>query len=808
MFNHQHQQPLQLLLQLQQPQLLSMQVQPSINMNTKNNNTASSASKEKYRIRVHRACDRCRTQKIKCSGTFPCNTCLKYKKDCTYEKSHYPHKRSGSTDDELLPTGGDIVRPVSAMANINHINGSETSISLQHNETLKRSHNGDDDETKKYLEKRVKYLENIILENNQTYYRREPLQSMIGPANEMMAGSSQLLLPDLIFPLSKWRYSRRHQNLLVFELSQTLYKSISKYENRRKVKVPRFQYFGWNMSGGHYIPSEELPSEYPAFHNYPHYGELDSRMSLVDYFFRNINPLFAILHEEVFRQQINVYHELVESSSSANGPPTGNSTSSMSGANVKNKTSLFSALLFMTYALSIRFMVAADPYPNVELFKLEEECFKYSYAVIRILSFQWESFELIQGWLLIALYLRVSHRQTTVSSAINEAVSMTRLMGIGSKVPKLQTATEYERLKAKRIFWSCYTMERVFALQTGRYGALNEIDIFAEPLTSYNFEEVGDTWLTKPAFALLHIARIINFIYSSTNDVFDSNLVSAMNNELTLLSDWLDQNGFNDDTIYDDENEQDLYKLLKVQVKLHFYDLILSLHGKAMFDILRDNQTEGIQDHQGLLIPKLLETSAAATKLLFATNKRKMLYIPWYYNLLLLFNIGVNSLTMVFSGGNKYINSSRDLLEDTIKLLTIIKDAKYPNGEPRFKMAKECLWCVKMTNHMVSLQLSEQLNMLKLIGIDHGSNVVNDEQFTTLGVKDKDEQDDENEGELLNKRLIKKAKVKSEGLTNLETMSVESGSSAVLGSPKSVYENDMLFSNLQWFDQWLNYESI
>ena len=64
------------------------------------------------------------------------------------------------------------------------------------------------------------------------------------------------------------------------------------------------------------------------------------------------------------------------------------------------------------------------------MLQLEEKLFKYGYKVISILSFEWESFELIQGWLLITLYLRVTHRQTSCSHALGQAMDMVKSMGL------------------------------------------------------------------------------------------------------------------------------------------------------------------------------------------------------------------------------------------------------------------------------------------------------------------------------------------------------------------------------------------
>ena len=58
------------------------------------------------------------------------------------------------------------------------------------------------------------------------------------------------------------------------------------------------------MSGVKYVSSEELPP-------LPDLGaKLDSKF-LTQYYFEEINPLFAILHETVFKEQIVAYEKVL-----------------------------------------------------------------------------------------------------------------------------------------------------------------------------------------------------------------------------------------------------------------------------------------------------------------------------------------------------------------------------------------------------------------------------------------------------------------------------------------------------------------
>ena len=46
-------------------------------------------------MRVVKACDRCRSHKIKCSGECPCATCLKQAKECTFSNKVFQKEQKG-----------------------------------------------------------------------------------------------------------------------------------------------------------------------------------------------------------------------------------------------------------------------------------------------------------------------------------------------------------------------------------------------------------------------------------------------------------------------------------------------------------------------------------------------------------------------------------------------------------------------------------------------------------------------------------------------------------------------------------------
>ncbi|KAK6461557.1 hypothetical protein DFJ63DRAFT_288359 [Scheffersomyces coipomensis] len=736
---------------------------------------------QRTRMRVSKACDRCRTQKIKCSASFPCEPCKRNKKECTYSA--------------IYNTPGNLSQfPLSKRQRV-----------LVEPFGLPVVSRTNDGEYISHLENRVHYLESLLSTSTSSTFKPPVTKEPENPELEKI----------LINPSSKWRFSRRHQNLLISELCKSMYENLSE-ESKKEVTLPRTQYFGWNMSGCSYISSEELP-KLPEFVIFPE--------EYVDYYFKEINPLFAIIHETVFREQLLAYDKLLREQFSLNKNVNDRDSKT-------NQTRLFSAILYLTCALSIRFMEMQKPKgPSMDKLKLEEKLFKYGYQVVSILSFEWESFELVQSWLLIALYLRVSHRQTSSFHALGQAITMTKAMGIGQDNPKLHVSTPYERLKAKRIFWCVYTFDRLFGLQTGRYCGLRDEDL-ARKYPTFDFQEetIRDDWITLPAFALIHIARISNFVHTSVDDSPELVKYQQINKELVQLHDWFNNNGFRNLTLFSKIAEPDITgqlqqkhggnvtisSLVKVQVKLHYYDLVMCFHGKILFNYIGRRITS-----HGLKIEMVLDACHGILEVLDKTNKAGLLYTPWYLVLLLLFNTGVNAVTLINSG--IFVDQARGILKGTIRLLTILKKSPVRNEQgkiiikERFKMVKECLWALKTANRILSLRLQEDIKALDSIGTDHGSSDVNKASFIQLGLnnepregsstqleKPKDEFND-----LLEKQLHRADDFMESSSSNMDNITpggtVMDNNGPIDPNSASADDVDNLFSNLRWFDQWMDF---
>lgn len=737
---------------------------------------------QKGRMRVSKACDRCRTQKIKCTGTYPCTTCVKHKKDCTF--SHPQTLAGRPAEDVAADNSSDTYRVAEPT-----YHGDNRFVQLTSGLPIVRP---EQTEYVSHLENRVQYLESLLLNDNRTNFRQQQYDD----------AEDDEVVKILTSLSSKWRYLRRHQNGLIIELCNAMYDTLSD-ESKSQVIVPRTQLFGWNMSGCNYLLSEALPS-------LPDIKLPQDNSFYIDYFFREINPLFAVLHETVFREQVEAYNKIFDDDA------VHTKQSALERDAKRHQTKLFLAMLCLIYLLSIRFTEFQKPGgPSVEALHIEEKLFKYSHKVISILAFEWESIEIIQSLLLISLYLRITHRQTSSYMAMGHAITMTRSMGLAVDCKPMANMTDYERLKAKRVFWCVFSFDRLFGLQSGRYRGLNDEGIRrAYPSMDFDKEVEKDDWLTLPAFAMVHIARLANFVHTSTRDNYESVKFQQINLELLKLNLWMNENGFdNDADIFSDSGtpgQDAISSLVKVQVKLHFYDLIISIHGRVLFNFVGRRIA-----NDALKLEMVVEASQSIIKLFNKVQAAGLLYSPWYIHMLLMMNVGVNALTMIHGGVR--ITESRHLIENSMRLLTELKNSPVRNEKgkiihtERFNMVKECLWALKMCNHILALRLEECQKDLTRIGIDHGPSDVNKQVFNNFGYNKNDsdknkrrkklEENDDKFNQVFEQHRNRGEKSRSTATTPTTKNSTTPSSAGSSGKGQT---NDLL-GNLQWFDQWLDF---
>lgn len=718
---------------------------------------ADNGRDHRNRMRVSKACGRCRAQKIKCSGTYPCTSCVKQHKDCVYNTT------AATSSRDTIPTPSIINVPEKELP---YLSKSDDKVYIKH------------------LENRIQYLESRLSESGETLY-----ESARDGENELEDTAR------FLSPLTKWRYSNRLQISLTEELSKRIYDTLTP-ENQAQVQLPRAQYFGWNLSGTHYLKNEQLP-ELPNV-------ELPEPIDFyIDYFFRELNQLFAIIHEPVFRQQYSSYKEMTEKSQKT------------------SQAKLFEAMLYMIVSLSIRF-TEFQKKKDLLLRVLEEEerLFWYCHRIVEILSFQWESFELIQCWLLITLYLRVTHRQTSYFFALGSAVTMARSMGIYKNISKIrQPGTAYEQIKANRVFCALYTIERLFGLQLGRYGFIDQRDIEIE-LPDRDFDVSADSWITFPALAMLQIAKLANFVHTSRKEKLDLLKYQQINKDLVQLNTWLNERGFHTNELFNNPNEK-ISSLVRAQVKLHYYDLILCVHGKVLFNFIGSRIAT-----PGLKIEMVLDASQGIIEVLSKVEKANYLYTPWYMSLLLLFHTGMNLLVLINAG--LYLPKVRKLYLQTIELINVLKKAnvRLPDNriliKKRFKMAEECIWALKNAGKAISLRFQQDIQQLMTIGLEPGSSEVNRATFNQYGFAS-ETPDEFNVLMRTGKRVkLEKSQETQDDdrmqppleplVSNMIPSQLPTSEPPVLGElsneinpndPSYIQPDEGIYHNLLWFDKWI-----
>lgn len=590
---------------------------------TESDGSGTNKNRPRPRLRAARACKRCRTLKIKCSGQLPCDSCVKHGAHCIF------------TDES---TGGEIRQS-----------------------DLNNSTNSNSGWPRDFIANQTDYLRQIEVANTDYIIRQ----------------SSSPMGPDL----------HRHQNVLATEFFERVLDTLPP-DKRALFSIPPPRYFGWNMLSPQSIITDTLPL--------PPGLELD-QMKYVDYFFREVNSLYGIIHEPIFRDQLAAFNGLAV----FNPDETPERFS---------RGTVFRATLYLIYAISIRLLDYGQGVPSSSTTSNERAAFRYGYSTINHISFEVESFELIQAWLLVTIYLRISHHQGSVYMALSRATTMTKLMGLRYEEPILENSSLYEKQRARRIFWSVFTIERVLGLHKGNYGAVN-MKYIQRTFPSLNYVSEDDSWLPFPAFALLHVAKIANLVYTMD----DAHKYERIDHELDTFSVWLDHNGFANSQLFN--NPAKFSGLAAAQVKLHYYDLIICVHGRVLFNFLGHQVA-----NEGPSIERVLEACSGIIEVLKQVQAANLLTVPWYNTLLLLFNVGITSLTLLNAG--IYIQQSKLMLQSSIDLLTDLQQAasaRVPAQESHMDKVRECLWVLRLANKALILRFEQNRSELFDIGIDHES---------------------------------------------------------------------------------------
>jgi hypothetical protein len=680
------------------------------------------------RLRVKKACDRCKRQKSKCNGEVPCLTCSRHNRKCVYSQASSNPSGNGADNSgfnrDSFPARDESPAPA-------------------------------DDDYTRYLENRVRELETIAAQRSfNTDDIEETFQKNM-----------------YTFSKDKYRVMRRYQNILPHELAKSVLNALDEVESKDLI-VPRIQFYGWNMSGGHYLSQRTLP---PMVHLIDLKEDLELGNWLVHFFMIKINPLFSILHEKVFLDQYGSYILNVQS------------------ADTSQTTRLFSAVLYLTFAISMRYAEHDPETPDYikEKFlpNLEERMFDSAYEVVNKLSFEWQSCELIQSWILITLFLRTTYRQNASYMSLGNAIRMVKGMSLNLNIIPETLDKPYEWTKARRAFWLVYTWDRHQGFQSGKgYDILDKTIITPFPSLS---EDIDDGWLSAPALAMINLARISGEIQNFVNGHFrkDTDFIEKIS---TQLNDW---------ELWFRDNSKGYDELVVDQVYLTYHDIVLNFNNKVLFKLV---ERKYYPDDSHKQMETLIDHSAKVLQIFQRIESKGLLFIPWWLNLALLFNISLIDVTLINAGLHHTVCSSN--LKEALRLLNLL--------EQKAHMAAECVWVLKMLNHMCVTRMSKSIKTLTDIGIDHGSGNVNKIKFLQFGKVD--------EAHAKNpKAKNKKRKLAQNKSTNSQPDSAAQESLFPLSNAQNpadqqFFQNDSnpdvfnlenvdsLLGNLKWFDQWVD----
>lgn len=657
------------------------------------------------RMRASKACDRCRAQKIKCLGQPPCRTCVRVGATCEFNP---PSKAAA----HLLPD--------SDLALLQYVRD---------------------------LELRLRYMEGL-------------LSGRTGLENGTAAASPSVLAPVPPPPLwfrylkKKWRLHRRPQHLVPHAMAERLRLQLPP-EVQSQVSVPRIQLYGWNMLGRHYLNSKLTRPRLDLVEG--------SQSQLVEYFLTMVNPLFALVHARVVREQ---YVQYVKEAQLPERTET--------------QTLLFGTMVGLMCALSIRFMETLPEgsalLPGARALDpgVEEELFESCRDTVQQLLYEWVLMELIQLWMLCFIYLRTAARQNLAAMALGLAVSMCNIMSLdyGSN----NDARPYDCLKARRIFWCVYTSDRLYLLQNGKYPLMVDDLRIGQQFPVLDAGD-DDGWLTIPALAMTHIARIAGVINTVSPTPLTAGEVAAVTADMDRLEKWMELHGMGPSDPF--TRQSAIHPLVRLRARIHWLDTRLQLHLRLLLNLVGEPVA-----CPGLSAEDLLRTLMSVLESVQRCADNGYSRTPWFLTLLVLFQAGLVLVVLIHSGIE--VSTCHRTLAHAVDLISSLCTPVGSRGTPDMGMAPECLWCLKTLNHLVCLQLGDSIRQLTRVGIDPGPNHVNADRFEQF------------------EKALEPPVVKSPTPLDLPMNDTWNAMVAALQPPPVTLPTtvDDVFAPILWFDQW------
>ncbi|RMJ00514.1 hypothetical protein BD777DRAFT_133825 [Yarrowia lipolytica] len=689
--------------------------------------TTSPPEKKRKREKVARACKRCKHRKVKCDGKFPCETCIRAGAQCVYlgaEREHMTFQECYHKDEDenrdtahliAMPPGPPCSEGIRATHESNHLDEEVTS--GQAHVTQPSQINGNiGSNVNTGLPGPGSIPANGVNGLPNQHPRHDSTQgsshgSNAGLPNSLGGSNPYMNVPSTILPpIRKTKYTKNFTYYIAPLMAKCIQDGLGK-EGAKKIAVPRYQAYGWNMSGIHYLKSRSLASSDPLI--------TEVRLwHLIDVYFKFLNPIFSPLCEGVFRTQLEKFYQTRES---REVDPAPTSSHDAAGVNVADPPSdscdkpeirLFNALCHIACATAMRYLEVTTN----EIFEahLEETLFDDGYKTIQALSFEWQSLDLIQGWLLITFYLRMCHRQSSAWSALGQATRMCMGMYLFEDLQQDEEDLDpFDRQKQERVFWCAYTWDRILSLETGRPFSFRDDAITFERPTSYQNDGVVEyyqLWFAEASICHFSIlAKFERQIFEPEKKKIMLNALHAWNEEMKSIG-----LGFDDDLNRLPGVHASTYAFLRQQYYSVTY--IFNVETLLQFSSGGSIRYDGIGSTNGLL-----SSAHGLLKLSLVMKREKCLISPLWLTLSTLFNTGC-VLICFANVGIDWTN----LADNLGNIVALVTDLQLSG---KFIMADEILWGLKTLNHAVYLRLQRTQQIFRAVGIDHGSQAVNHGRF-------------------------------------------------------------------------------
>lgn len=672
---------------------------------------------ERKRVRVNKACEACKRRKVKCDGNAPCSRCEKHNVECNYDytsskpRGKYRRSKESSTENSPMPQKIHVEdQTAKLLLQLGSREKSETPVGAQEENPL-----ADSEPTERL---NVMFTDPSATSNTPPWFR---------------------------YSKEKYRFHTRYQNLLPYFFGSSIISELPQSTiAEHDLEIPRIQNYGWNMSGGHYLkmnasitgsnPSD-LPVEIIDFDNQIHLSIVQKALI---YYFQNVNRPLSIIHESVFWQQFNGFLEQRKT-------------------NTKS-TRLFISMLYMILAITFRFNdgepASNDTVGNTQIVfsqeeqhfldiqgkRLEDRLFSYSYSIVTKLTFEWESFELIQSWLLIAFYLRASHRQIATWNALSKAVTMCQ--GMELDINQLPTKHMHgDKIKTWHCFWLCFVMDKLVSFQIGRHYLLEwPTSSMIDPETVYTFGQAGVAnksnkydWFSEETIEMYKLSLlIVDYKKAHGREM----TVDEAKEFRSKLQNWLA------------DGQREKYHSLvtfnfapwKIQPLLTYLDIAITFEAKSCLALVNPpNDSKGSLEFS-IDYDSLLNSSELILVFLERLNDLKVFFVPWWLNMSLLFSVSIINLVLTHSG-IRFPAPKRNL-QRCMTLWHSLESARTKNPPT---MLRQCVWCIQMLNYTACLRLLNTVSTLKdTVGVnfeaDNTPNQNNFHQFSKAGEENGEEE--------------------------------------------------------------------